>query len=159
MNQTILKLFPSILIIIITLLFFNYCYSKEQQINHSFINNDSDIIDVTFYDLALDIDIKTKQIDAEAICHFTVLSPQDTFYLDLHQQLKVSSVTDGFQRLNFFQKNNKLGFSFRKQPNLNESKKVKITYSGTPAKLTGVGVEKGVIFGSNKRKEPVIATL
>jgi aminopeptidase N len=96
---------------------------------------------------------------AKAICHFQVLSPQDTFYLDLIDGMKVSKVTNGFKNIKYFQINNKLGFIFNKPCKINSNKKVEITYSGKPHKVENAGTKKGLVFDKHGNKKPIIATL
>lgn len=157
MNHIILKLATPIAIMIASI--FLSCHPREQHYDLEQRRKSSEIIDVKFYDLSFDIDVENKYLEAEAICHFDVLISQDTFYLDLVNELKVTTVFEESKALNYFQADNKLGFVFSERPSKNELKKVKIIYAGNFQKTGNGGIEKGLIFETHGNDEPVIATL
>ena len=131
---------------------------SSKSLNDS-IEKIDNLIDVSFYHLSLDIDIRNTYYTGKLMCDFKLIETTQKITLDLVNELKVNKVDDSNEELIFVQVNNKLIIDFPHSIEKGSLQSVTVYYEGSPQTISQGGTTKGMVVSKHGNDEPVIATL
>jgi aminopeptidase N len=150
----------TLILLFFSLVCFNFCFTDTNKVpnqQHFSIYGDKNI-DVHFYHIKLDVDVRNPYIKGQVNCLFSLTSDVDTVRFDLHKNLKVDKVvSDDF--IDFFQNENKLVVVYKKILLKGNKKHIAIFYEGNAQVSEHNGVKKGLVYEKHHNNQPVIATL
>lgn len=87
---------------------------------------------VTYYDLSVEIDPKTKSLKGENIISYEVINPQKTMQIDLQSPMKIEKVLQDNVELTFVSEGNTHFIQLEKSQEINFENEITIHFSGQP---------------------------
>ena len=87
-------------------------------------------VDVTFYDLNLELDIPKQSIKGFVDIHFKTLGTLDTMQLDLDKKMKIKSIIFQRDTLKYSRKENTLYVLFYQSIPANQVQQIRVYYEG-----------------------------
>lgn len=87
---------------------------------------------VTYYDLSVEIDPKTKSLKGKNIISYEVINPQKTMQIDLQSPMKIEKVLQDNVELTFVSEGNTHFIQLEKSQEINFENEITIHFSGQP---------------------------
>ena len=88
--------------------------------------------DLTYYHLALDVNIEEKEFAGQNSIHYTVLEPGKSMQIDLQPPLLITRVIQSEEELTFKREGNAYFIELKTEQQKGKSYEVTVFYSGTP---------------------------
>ncbi len=114
--------------------------------------------DLTFYDLALEVDIPGKSLSGTNTIHFTVLRSHDVMQIDLQEPLRITSVLHQGQPLLYTREGNVYWIRFSKPLPSGSRDAITVSYSGVPVEARNPPWDGGLTWSKDPDGHPFIAT-
>lgn len=108
--------------------------------------------DVKHYDLHIDFDLKNKSIEGMVTVKFEAVNDLNIIQMDLHKDLKISSIECDGQQLALERKFNSIFIDFKREIKANEEVSFSIKYAGTPMKAKKPPWEGGFVWDKEDGK-------
>ncbi|HUR31102.1 MAG TPA: M1 family metallopeptidase [Saprospiraceae bacterium] len=114
--------------------------------------------DLTFYDLAIDVDIENKMLRGKNTIAFNVLNPHQIMQLDLQEPLKITNVDFKGKSLIFKREGNVYWITFPQPLLKGTSEKIAVSYEGHPVEAVRPPWDGGLTWSKDEQKNPFVAT-
>jgi aminopeptidase N len=110
--------------------------------------------DVTFYDLYICPDAGKKTLSGKVSVYFTALTEMEQMQLDLHQEMKIGSITMEGKPLQYQRNLTSFFVQFDSRLLPGEKHVIEISFSGKPKKARKPPWEGGLVWKTDKQKNP-----
>lgn len=114
-------------------------------------------VDVTFYDLNLELDIPKQSIKGFVDIHFITLGTLDTMQLDLDKKMKIKSIIFLGDTLKYSRKENTLYVLFSQSIPANQVQQIQVYYEGKPMKAKRPPWDGGFVWEKDKNGNPWVS--
>ncbi len=114
--------------------------------------------DLTYYDLAIDVDIPNKHIKGTNAIYFNVIIPQEVMQIDLQEPLRVTHVEYKGQSLTFTREGSVYWVRFPHPLVSGDREKITIQYEGVPVEAVRPPWDGGFTWSKDKNGNPFVAT-
>jgi aminopeptidase N len=114
--------------------------------------------DLTYYDLQVEVEPRTRSISGTNTIQYTVLEPHTRMQLDLQPPLKLETATQDGQNLNVVREGNAYFITLSKPQVPGTSQRVVVRYSGTPKEAERAPWDGGFSWSQDSKGQPFIAT-
>ena len=114
--------------------------------------------DLTYYDLAIDFDIKNQSISGSNTIYFKVLNPQQVMQIDLQEPLNITSVDFKSQPLSFSREGNAYWIKFPAPLNAGEAHHINIQYKGKPVVAKRPPWDGGLTWSKDSKGHPFVSS-
>ena len=114
-------------------------------------------VDVTFYDLNLELDIPKQSIKGFVDIHFKTLGTLDTMQLDLDKKMKIKSIIFWGDTLKYSRKENTLYVLFSQSIPANQVQQIQVYYEGKPMKAKRPPWDGGFVWEKDKNGNPWVS--
>lgn len=114
-------------------------------------------VDVTFYDLNLELDIPKQSIQGFVDIHFVTSGTLDTMQLDLDKKMKITSIIFQRDTLKYSRKENTLYVLFYQSIPANQVQQIRVYYEGKPLQAKRPPWDGGFIWEKDQNGNPWIS--
>ena len=114
-------------------------------------------VDVTFYDLNLELDIPKQSIQGFVDIHFVTSGTLDTMQLDLDKKMKIKSIIFQRDTLKYSRKENTLYVLFYQSIPANQVQQIRVYYEGKPLQAKRPPWDGGFIWEKDQNGNPWIS--
>lgn len=114
-------------------------------------------VDVTLYDLNLELDIPKQSIKGFVDIHFKTLGTLDTMQLDLDKKMKIKSIIFLGDTLKYSRKENTLYVLFSQCIPANQVQQIQVYYEGKPMKAKRPPWDGGFVWEKDKNGNPWVS--
>lgn len=114
--------------------------------------------DVTYYDLALTVNIPEKSIQGTNDIYFTATADFKTLQIDLFKELTISTITHNGKELNFDRTYNAVFVHFDKLIKQGETEMISVSYGGNPRVAKNAPWDGGFSWSTDANGNPWIGT-
>lgn len=114
--------------------------------------------DLTYYDLALELDIPNKSIRGTNTIYFKVVIPQQVMQIDLQEPLKITHVSYKGQKLSYTREGNVYWIKFPYPLISGDRDHITVQYEGTPVVAIRPPWDGGLTWSKDTPGNPFVAT-
>src|SRR5688572_2340927 len=114
--------------------------------------------DLTYYDLAISVDVSSKSIRGNNTIYFNVLEPHQVMQIDLQDPLRVKEVQFRGKTIPFKKEGNAYWISFPSPLLAGTSEKITVYYEGKPVEAQRPPWDGGFTWSKDNMNNPFVAT-
>lgn len=114
--------------------------------------------DLTYYDLAIDVDIPNKKLQGYNAIHFNVLASGRTMQIDLQEPLRITLVEHSSGQPEFRREGNVYWITFPYSLKAGTSDRITVHYEGVPVEAIRPPWDGGLTWSRDDQQQPFVAT-
>ena len=114
-------------------------------------------VDVTFYDLNLNLDIPNQSIKGYVDIHFEILQELDSLQLDLDKKLKINAIVFQGDTIKFSRKESTVYVLLKQIIPKNQVQQIRVYYEGKPLKAKRPPWDGGFIWEKDNNGNPWVS--
>ena len=114
--------------------------------------------DLSYYDLAIDVDVEGKSLKGTNTIYFFVIIPQQVMQIDLQEPLAITHVDYKGQKLSYTREGNVYHIKFPYPLVAGDRDKITIQYEGIPVVAVRPPWDGGLTWSKDDNDNPFVAT-